>query len=427
MADRSTYKYRHQPFKTVYLLYHAITSAAFVIPWYIIYYTPKSNRQRPSWDRGRAVRVSVILHCNKCETMSLKLFIDCVYTILLENSRKVCDNYRLFEDFVFTGHKSVGPFLPRPTYKAIKPNKEVEGVWIPPIPSSMIQGDVAKYASVANVISVQIPGYWYGGKPDDVITPGEKVYYSLHGGSYVALSAHPDSFAAEIPRGLMQYTSIKRAFALEYRLSNYKPFEVCGPFPTALIDAIAGYVFLVNLGYAASDIIVEGDSAGANLALALVRYLIEEGGANGIPSPPGGLILLSPWSDLSKSNILPGGSGYFDCDYLGPYSEDDPQWAHHAFLHPFGLEIANTNRFISPASIHPDAHIDFKGYPRTFITGGGAEILRDQIRTLEEKMKVDCDVEYFEAVDAVHDWITFAWHEPERSEALTRIGKWVGK
>ena len=44
----------------------------------------------------------------------------------------------------------------------------------------------------------------------------------------------------------------------------------------ALIDALAGYNYLVNtVGFHPTRIILEGDSAGGNLALALTRYLLE--------------------------------------------------------------------------------------------------------------------------------------------------------
>ena len=78
-------------------------------------------------------------------------------------------------------------------------------------------------------------------------------------------------------------------------------------FPTALVDAIAGYDYLVNdVGYIPESIIIEGDSAGANLALALTRYLLENKLSN-IP-PPGGLVLVCPWTDLGLSHIKPGSS-----------------------------------------------------------------------------------------------------------------------
>jgi len=34
-------------------------------------------------------------------------------------------------------------------------------------------------------------------------------------------------------------------------------------------------------------------------------------------------------------------------------------------------------------------------------------------------------VRYYEAKDAVHDYLVFTWHEPEREETFREIAKWV--
>jgi hypothetical protein len=41
----------------------------------------------------------------------------------------------------------------------------------------------------------------------------------------------------------------------------------------------------------------------------------------------------------------------------------------------------------------------------------------------------DAKVRYLEAEDGVHDFVVFdqGWHEPERSETLTAIAKWVAE
>ena len=68
----------------------------------------------------------------------------------------------------------------------------------------------------------------------------------------------------------------------------------------------------------------------------------------------------------------------------------------------------NSNPYISPASAHPDLDgISFKGFPKTFITCGGGEILRDMIHTLKNKMvgQLGADwVKFYEADDAPHDY-----------------------
>ena len=52
----------------------------------------------------------------------------------------------------------------------------------------------------------------------------------------------------------------------------------------------------MHFGYGARDVIVAGDSAGGNLALNLVQVLKGQGRIL-----PRGIILFSPWTDLTKS------------------------------------------------------------------------------------------------------------------------------
>lgn len=69
------------------------------------------------------------------------------------------------------------------------------------------------------------------------------------------------------------------------------------PFPAPFEDAVAAYQWMVNeKGYDPEKIIIAGDSAGGGLALALSMYLRD----NQLPSPAG-LILMSPWADLTNS------------------------------------------------------------------------------------------------------------------------------
>jgi len=270
-------------------------------------------------------------------------------------------------------------------------------------------------------------------------TEGEKVVYFLHGGSYVGLSAHPNSPPSAIPRNLLaRCPSVKRSFAIEYRLSSTDPNPRENPFPAALIDAVAGYFYLVRtVGFDPKDIIVTGDSAGGNLALALVRYLIDrergdQPNPDGLPASPGALLLLSPWCDVSNSHDVPGSSWYTcaESDYIVLAKSDRMGYGQTAFLGPFGIAAAKTNMYLSPASrVLLGSPKGFKGYPKTFIASGGAEVLRDQIRALHSCMKEemgDEGVVYYEAEDAVHDYLNFGgWQEPEKSQTFKAIAEWV--
>jgi acetyl esterase/lipase len=331
-------------------------------------------------------------------------------------------------------HRS-GESVSRPNHLAITEGTGVKGAWVEATPHLII-GEVASWASVANVKPTRIPGYWYDKPGADIPIgqkpmPGEKVIYCLHGGGYIQFSAHPNDSIGIIIRNIIQHCQpVQRAFALEYRLSSTDPLPSANSFPAALIDAIAGYDYLVNtVGFDPSNIIVEGDSAGGNLTLALTRYLVEHRDRPEIPAPPSRLILISPWADLSNSHDGPNSSltTNANADYLNTMRV---LWSKQSFVGPHGLGAATSNRYISPAS--KSLTTSFKGFPRTFITAGGAEVLYDSIVTLKNRMVADMgegdregQVTYYEAPEAAHDYLAFPWFEPERTETLQAIGKWL--
>ncbi|KAJ4483323.1 Alpha/Beta hydrolase protein [Lentinula aciculospora] len=397
---------RYQPFKGLYLTYEFFSTVFLRIPVWILTSIPRSWRPRARWTIERSVKLKLTRH-------------------------------------IITITRTVGPSSETPNHLAITPGLDVNGVWIPPIPE-LIKDELEVWANIAHVTSIQIPGYWQHKKGSTIEVaappmPGEKVVYALHGGGYSALSAHPSDPTAAIARGLLQHVdSVHRVFSCEYRLSSGDGLEAQNPFPAALLDALAGYVYLVKtVGLDPSDIIVEGDSAGGNLALALTRYLVEHQNS-GFPSPPGAMILLSAWADLSLQVASPNSSWLDNAksDYIGLVDEDGLVRSARSFLGPHGLEVADTNPMISPSSANSAMKIHFKGFPRTFIAAGGAEVFYDMLCRLKEKMVSDLGegdgvrpedgkVHWHCPPDATHDWIAVPYHEPERTDTLKEIAVWV--
>src|ERR1700753_1480196 len=127
-----------------------------------------------------------------------------------------------------------------------------------------------------------VPGEWS-------LVPGSdasRVLMYFHGGGYCSgsiLSHRRLVTEAGRAGGL-------RTLAVDYRLAPEPPF------PGARDDALTVWRRLRREGYAAKHIAVGGDSAGANLTLALVGEL-----ERADEDLPGCLWLLSPWVDLAMS------------------------------------------------------------------------------------------------------------------------------
>jgi len=221
-----------------------------------------------------------------------------------------------------------------------------------------------------------------------------------------------------IPMQLCNFArTIQRVAAVEYRLSSMTSKTAAHQFPSALIDGITSFRYLLELGFQPENIILTGDSAGGNLALGLARYLIEEEQLS-----LAGLILLSPWCDLTTSHSRPGLSRQYNIekDVLG--SAIDPgSYAANAFL----CGISPENPYISPSCkwIQPS----FGGFPRTFLAAGEMEVFLDELKTLKARMEgiIDGGLVYDETPGAPHDFAVISFMEPERSQLITRIAEWI--
>ena len=176
--------------------------------------------------------------------------------------------------------------------------------------------------------------------------------------------------------------------------------------------------------------IIAGDSAGANMALAIVRHLVE----NPHPSlpPPGRLVLVSACLDLMVSRCGPEASTTRNSptDIFGvpPPGELFAKYSVVSYLGALPLEEADTSRYISPMSLHvkPGPEGLCKGFPESYIVAGGAERIMDDSVVLKERMDADGVKAVLDIPpDAVHDFVVFTWHEPERTETLQRISEWI--
>lgn len=112
------------------------------------------------------------------------------------------------------------------------------------------------------------------------------VLMHCHGGGY---STGSSLYARTLTSKLAESTSMD-VLCFDYRLAPENPY------PAALDDAVKAWDYLMLLGYGARDVILTGDSAGGNLALALTLRLKQEDRLL-----PRGILLMSPWADLTSS------------------------------------------------------------------------------------------------------------------------------
>ena len=189
--------------------------------------------------------------------------------------------------------------------------------------------------------------------------PHMKKYVILHchGGGY---STGSSMYARTLTAKLASIVSMD-VLCFDYRLAPEHPY------PAALEDAMKAWNYLMLLGYGARDIIVTGDSAGGNLALSLTLKLKQEN-----RMLPRGLVLLSPWTDLTSS-----GESFESRAELDPVLDK-------AYIDRMVLAYADKRNLEEPL-ISP-LFGDFQSFPPTYIQVGENEILLSDALRLYEAM-----------------------------------------
>lgn len=178
-----------------------------------------------------------------------------------------------------------------------------------------------------------------------------------HGGGYTTGSC---LYARTLTTKFATITSMD-VLCFDYRLAPEHPYPAAGQ------DAMKAWDYLMLLGYGARDIIVAGDSAGGNMALTLVLKLKEQGRLL-----PRGMVLMSPWTDLTLQGKSHETRSEIDPVLNNPYIDK-------AITSYVGDEEL-TNPYISPL------FGDFTGFPPTYIQVGNNEILLSDATLLYKKM-----------------------------------------
>lgn len=184
-----------------------------------------------------------------------------------------------------------------------------------------------------------------------------KIIFYCHGGGYMTGSC---MYARELTTKLSKQNLCK-VFCFDYRLAPEHPF------PCALDDAFAAWNYILSCNYLPENIILAGDSAGGNLCLVL-SLLIKQHHM----SLPRGIILFSPWTDMTAS-----GKSYHAKELLDPVLNNAYiQKAKECYLQAAPI----TSPLVSPV------FGDFSDFPPTYIQVGENEILLDDSKMLYRQL-----------------------------------------
>ncbi len=227
----------------------------------------------------------------------------------------------------------------------------------------------------------------------------ERIVLQLHGGGYIgAMRNIYRSFAglySELGKGIS-------VLVPDYRVAPEHPY------PAALEDALSAYEWLRKNGYPANQIVFAGDSAGGGLALALCLYLKDHG-----MELPEGLVLMSPWTDLTAS-----GESY-ETNYTL-----DPLFGNTRDSMLYNLDYAGdedpANPYISPL------FGDFAGFPPMLVQAGSIEMLLcDSTRLAQKAREAGVKVRISIYEEMFHVFQMAELMLPESKQAWEEVGKFL--
>lgn len=226
--------------------------------------------------------------------------------------------------------------------------------------------------------------------------PRDKAMLYLHGGGYVMGScATHRALAARLAKACDV-----RVLVIDYRLAPEHPH------PAALEDSLDAYQWLMNQGFAPTDLIVAGDSAGGGLVLSTLVSLRDAGAPL-----PAMAICLSPWTDLA-------GTG----ESLTTKAKLDPWVTADALALGAHYIGGNDPRHPLISPLYADLH----GLPATLIHVGSDEILLSDSTRLAERAKaagVDVTLKIWDRM--WHVFHCFAPLIPEADRAIADIAGYV--
>ena len=233
-------------------------------------------------------------------------------------------------------------------------------------------------------------------KPQDEAT---QMIFHIHGGAFFlgSMNTHRAFMTQIAARTQMQVLHLDYPLAPEH------------PFPDAL-DAVWDVLHtLLDQGIQAKDIVLSGDSCGANLALALALRLKKQR-----LTQVNSLVLMSPLLDLT----LTGESLRFNQKHDALLSLDAIEMGIEYYL------PADKNRADVDVSPYFD---DLSGLPPCLVQVGSKEILLSDAQRFAEKAKAaGVEVDYKLYTGMWHNFQMFTWFD-EAQKALADLSAFTHK
>lgn len=231
--------------------------------------------------------------------------------------------------------------------------------------------------------------------------PDHRLLY-LHGGSW--MSGSPDGYRPLAAR-IAEATGYA-VFVLDYRLAPEHPF------PAGLEDCVNAFRWLAQNGPEqaadAHHVVIAGDSAGGNLALAAALKIRDEDGP-----VPQAVVALSPAVDLTWQG-----------ESLRTHADVDP------ILRPDRLTLVS-QAYVQNGERLEHPHVsplfgDFTGLPRMLVQVGDCEVLLDDARRVAARASdQDVDVALEVYAGMPHVFQLFAPTVARAQEAIDRIGAFL--
>ena len=234
-------------------------------------------------------------------------------------------------------------------------------------------------------------------RPDFAHNPQYVILYA-HGGGYTCGGL---GYARILAAKLAVATGFS-VVSFEYRLAPEHKY------PAPLEDGMKIWNYLMDKGYSPDKVLLAGDSAGGNLVLCMTMKLIKEELLS-----PKGLILFSPWTDMTAT-----------AKSYEKYKEKDPiltkeyiEGVRDAFI---GEDADYADSKYSPL------YGDFTSFPPTLIMVGRNELLLDDSVQLQKKIRNA-------GGEAIIDIEKDGWHVyqqmplPIATRAMKRVADYVSK